>query len=253
MILVGLIGSACGLEVTGSFVEQNREDVLDDADHASSIDSGGAGDAEPLTICDLDDPKLLLCVRFDDKIADESRYAQAINVSGMPAFVQGVSGRAIAMDGSVALVVPHTAVWQYSEVTVELWIRPSQLPPTGKRSGLVDKNGSFGFFLHPDGNLTCSPGPSAPLRDAGEWTHVACVFGKGESSLYVRGVRVASNSDGPPTPTTETLAIGANSPSGDPFIGAIDSLRVYARAKSGAEIARAAVTPSSAGQDAGGQ
>lgn len=252
----GIVGAACGLEVTGSFVEQNdasssnREDAFDSA---SSIDSGAAGDGETRTICEVGDPTLLLCVRFDDTIADESKYAQAIGVTGTPAFVRGMSGGAIAMDGSVPLVVPHTAVWQYSDITVELWIRPFQLPPAGGRSGLVDKNGSFGLFLHPNGDLSCSPGPTAPLPDAGEWTHVACVFEKGESSLYVRGVRVANKDAGAPTPTAETLAIGANFPSGDPFIGAIDTLRVYARAKSPQEIARAAVATSSAERDGAGQ
>ncbi len=72
------------------------------------------------------------------------------------------------------------------------------------------------------------------------WTHVACANGGGRTMLYVDGREVANEGAGGVNPGGALSAVGGNSPSGDPFLGDIDSVRVFARSRSAAEIADAA-------------
>ena len=67
---------------------------------------------------------------------------------------------------------------------------------------------------------------------------MACVNDGTSTTLYVNGVMKATNAASTVTLTGALAAIGNNSPDlGSPWIGALDTLRVYSRAKTAAEIA----------------
>lgn len=234
---------ACGLSVTGLGTSEPDDDAgveeagAPPADATPDVDRCREG-----VFCDPCDPTLLLCLTFEGDITDESPHGHVIRVDGGAAFVPGMSGNALALDGGTFILVPASpAIQATSELTIEMWMRVSQLPPSGGRSGLADRNGVFGFFLQPNGELTCTPGTArGPVDAGGGWNHVACVIGQGKTMLYVGGAPVSESEAGPPAASEEPIVIGANSPSGDPFLGELDSLRIYARAKLTDEIAAAA-------------
>src|SRR5688572_9642933 len=179
-------------ETIGDARAETEDDGAPDAIADAPFDCGEGGG-----FCDLCDETLLLCLPFDDEVKDKSRYAQPIMVLGSPGFVNGPMGhgRAMEIDAATTLRVAHSKAWEdYSELTMEVFIRPSVLPDGGGRSGLVDKNNSFGFFLQANGDLQCSAGagirgqPEGGLGDAGRYVHIACVGGKGKATLYARGV-----------------------------------------------------------------
>lgn len=138
----------------------------------------------------------------------------------------------------------HAAgIWSYTALSVELWLRPAQIPTGTARAGLVDKDGSFGVFLRPNGDISCtmSASLSAPgVASVNKWVHVACTSDGTTTRLYIDGVETSSGSASSLPQQTALVAIGGNSPSGDPLAGDLDTLRVYKRARSAQEIAAAA-------------
>jgi hypothetical protein len=258
LFAVATTAIACGIEVRGLVVPGDGIDSGVDPDAA--LDSNPANDANASDadadapfdcgdggggFCDLCDETLLLCVPFEDEAKDQSRYNHAVIVLGQLGFVNGPAGhgRAMEIDAATTLRVAHNKAWEdHNALTIEMFIRINALPPDGGRAGLVDKNSAFGFFLQPNGDLACSVGPNLRGQpdgglDGGRYTHVACVSGGGRSVLYARGVQLVEADSGSPSPSNEELAIAGNSPAGDPFIGSIDGLRIYKRAKTAKEIA----------------
>jgi len=233
--------AACGFDGVGSAdVPAPATTPLDaGVPEAAPVDAA----PPPPKFCDPSDATLILCLRFDGAIADESAHAQKVDVGGAPALVPGVSGSAVAMTPSTTLHVPHNEAWKYSALTVEMWVRPRALPPSDERAGLIDKNGSFGMFVQPNGDVTCTLGGSIRAVGAvsvGRWTHVACTSGGGKLDIWVDGRRVDEVNANALSPTTDLAAIGGDSPNGDPFDGDLDGVRVYSRAKSALEIGAAA-------------
>lgn len=199
--------------------------------------------AEPASFCDKTDTKLILCLRFEGSIVDESSYAQRLDVGGSPAIVAGARGSGVAMTATTTIHVPQSAPWSFTELTVEMWVRPSKLP-SGSRQGLMDKDSSFGFFvLSSSGEVECAMGGPqlrASALAVDRWTHLACKNGGGRTILYVDGKEVANQGAGGLSAGGSLTAVGGDSPNGAPFLGDIDSVRVFTRARSAAEIAAAA-------------
>jgi hypothetical protein len=211
------------------------EDV-DGSDGAATRDGGDAGGP-------CSDPSLVLCMRFEDDLTDEA-HAQTPIVAGTPTFITGKSGKAVLLGASTSIHIADNPAWTYTTLTYEAWIRPDAIPAAGARAGLLDKDNSFGVFLNPGGIVSCvlSGTASANVAVQGQWVHIACVDDGTTTKLYADGIEKVSVSAAPLGTTTAVAAIGGNSPSGDPLTGAMDTLRVYARARSAAEIA-AAATP----------
>lgn len=262
---------ACGLEVRGLVgspddggVDASTELDATSAPPESEASIDGAADApfdcgEGGGFCDLCDETLLLCLPFDDDAKDKSRYEHALIVLGQLGFGNGAAGhgRAMEIDAATTIRVAHNQHWEgYSALTIEMFIRPNAFADAGGRAGLVDKNSTFGFFVQPNGDLTCTAGgavrgqPDGGL-DGGRFVHVACVGGGGKTTLYARGVLLHEVDASNPTASNEELAIAGNSPAGDPFNGGIDALRIYKRAKTPEEIRESAVGRSDAGDAAG--
>jgi hypothetical protein len=96
-------------------------------------------------------------------------------------------------------------------------------------------------FVYADGTLNCIMNQTAGakvLTKTAQWVHIACVNDGSSTKLYADGVVQASVPAGSGAQTANLVAIGNNSPNlGSPLLGALDLLRVYARAKSAAEVA----------------
>jgi hypothetical protein len=226
-------------------------DVPPDVALTDAVDDGPADavdepEASVVVFCDASDPYLAACYRFDDAGnlgLDESQYGNHALASGVSA-VAGVSGTALAHGATSVVKVADSASLDVAALTIEAWIQPSALP--ANRAGLFDNDGQYGFFLQSTGQVRCSaaaiPLTSTPTVAVGTWTHVAFTYDGATLAIYING----QQTDAIPATATMTTSsttgscIGANSPSGDAFLGAIDQLRVWRRARTAQEICAAA-------------
>src|SRR2546423_2959845 len=84
-------------------------------------------------------------------------------------------------------------------------------------------------------NAVASGTAALPL---GSWSFVAATYDGSALTLYANGTAVAVTAvTGPLATSTGTLSIGADTAWGEYFAGAIDNVRVYARALTAAQIA----------------
>ncbi len=138
-----------------------------------------------------------------------------------------------------------------SDFTVAAWIRPGKL----KKGGLVatgarqqkgwvlelpDSSGKLRLQTHHayqqgSGMLECKPG----VIRKGVWQHVTAVVSRGErkARLLVNGFEVATGEIAPTSidDPAKPLSLG-RVPEGDRFSGDLDSVRLYRRALSNAEV-----------------
>jgi hypothetical protein len=210
-------------------------------DTAPALDGGtnDAGDASSALVCDA--ANLLSCFRFEGAVVDEAPSPAVPTSVASVAFVAGIAGQAIAVGSASVVTFPADTRWDTTAHTIEAWVRLETLPDAG-RAGIFDSDGRYGLFIAADGTPFCARSTAqapAPLV-AGEWTHVACASDSLTVTLYVNGAAVASSVLNPPAGTPGTTAIGSNAPSGDPFVGAIDTLRIFKVARTAPEIAAAA-------------
>jgi hypothetical protein len=224
-----------GATVPDASVTDGADGVADDGDSSLDADAGDAG------VCS--DPSLILCMRFEDNLTDEA-HGQVATTTGTFSYTTGKAGKAVVLGSGNEIHFADGNAWSYSTLTIEAWIRPDAIPTGSARAGIFDKDNSFGVFLYAGGQVFCAlqSGVGINLASQGQWMHLACVNDGSSTKLYANGVERVSVSSSPLSTTTAVAAVGGNSPSGDPWVGALDTLRVYARAKSAAEIA-AAATP----------
>lgn len=249
--LGGLILAAC-LPACASF------DVSAPGGLAAAPDSGGAPDASPgapdaaqmapdaplaAPFCDADDPDLVACYTFDGQSGqDESMYGHDLDLFGVN-FQAGIAGAALSVDESSSAATAESPALDVDALTIELWIRPGELP-ADSRVGLIDNDQQYGMFLFANGQLRCTAGtPTSFQHDLAPdvWTHVACTHDGAEATIWVDGVARESN-PAPPLETggTSGLTVGMNNPSGDNFVGAVDSVRVWRVARAPEDLCAAA-------------
>jgi hypothetical protein len=251
----------CGLSVVGTYdgAEVGAAETsppprapppADDASTRPRSASGSRPAADGVSpsapFCDRSDPALIACFEFEGALTEGAPGTHVVDATGTIAFVPGVHGSALDAREDTRVHEANSPTWTYAHLTVELRFRPASLPTDGARGGLLDKDGAFGLFVHSDGSVSCTMGAvvSAVFAVVGKWTHVACVNDGTQLVLYADGVPLASSpvSGGPPE-TDQVVAIGGNSPDGEPFVGALDDLRVLSRALSPAEVAASAARP----------
>jgi hypothetical protein len=201
--------------------------------------AGGTGGAPATGFCD--EPALALCYEFEGNALDGTAAHNDATVTSV-GYASGISGQSISLDASSVVEPPAGAV-AVAELTIELWIYPTALPQVGGRMGLLDNDGRYGLFLYQDGEVRCT-GAGGYSSGWGitdnVWTHIACTIGGVEARLYVDGVLAQTSVAGTLDSTPSVVRIGSNSPSGDPFLGQLDQLRLFSVVRTDAEICAAA-------------
>lgn len=228
-------------ETNGDTLAETRTDAETDETDA---------DAGAPPFCDVTDANLIACYRFEQaehavQPWDDSAYGHH-GTSSKVSFVSGVSGRALQPAPDSLVNVPYAATLGVtSAITIEAWVKAKTLPATG-RAGIVDDNGRYGLFIAPGGILRAmSPAvlESPPILTTGSWIHVAYTYDGATQVLYVAGlVSISRALIGGTYGASDRagLAIGMNSPSGDIFDGAIDSVRIFRIARTAKQICEAA-------------
>ncbi len=185
-------------------------------------------------------PNLLACYSFDADTAagggnfnvlDGSQYANH-GAGNALAYGADLDGNAVTLVDGAEIRVPAAASLNPTpDLTVEAWVFPNPAA-SARRYGVVDRNGQFGMFILP-GNLPQCTGGGLGLTGAaipaGSWTHVACSYSAGTYTQIINGVAQVSMAGGQPLAVgnADHLAVGANSPSGDSFVGKLDRIRLW--------------------------
>lgn len=188
------------------------------------------------------------CYEFEGNATDGSGNDLHTAATGVT-FVPGRVGMAMQVDGNSSVTVDPSILVNTEAVTIEAWIRPTQLPSFDppQPANLVDVDQQYAFVLNGDGTLTCdlhpNPGKFSTAKPAGtvainQWTHVACTYdGNGTARIYIDGSIAATNGKaGTLDKGGHGIGIAQNYPTGQHLVGLIDQLRLLNVARSAAEI-----------------
>ena len=179
----------------------------------------------------------------------------------------GKAGRALACDGiSTWEEAAHSPALEPAELTLAAWVKLSgHSGGEDARRWIVNKNGNewqeghyalcvsgrnAGAYLNIGGGKESGFGAwstNAPLKLA-RWHHLAATYDGKDLRLYVDGVPAASVAvNKVRTPGTSPLAIGRRQDGFESsyFKGLIDEVRIYRKALSAGELAKAALDPKS--------
>lgn len=224
-------------------------------DDAATTDAEGAIDAavdgRPVSaLCDDDDAELRLCLSFDADVLDRSGTAAVLTTTAV-GFGPGAVGAGVELGGTSVIHAGDLAAFDLTTaMTIEAFVRIDAAPPPSPRAGVLDKNGEFALWIDPQFRPYCtlvgSTATATAAIAAATWTHLACVFDGTTFALYVDGVVAATVNRTAPINNTgsDGLNLGQDcrgaTASGDPLRGGLDELRLWASARSAAQIAAAA-------------
>ena len=208
-------------------------------------------DAPPVTrppsICDGADPNVVACYRLDGDTRDSTTNhldATKTNVTFSP----GEVGQAMLFGASSAADVADSPLLDVTALTLEAWVRPSQLPTNGNVFDILDVDRQYNLRLRADGTLTSTLVGGAALSPTtahlmvDQWAHVAVTYDGDAAAIYINGTASATATGGGTLGTSGTtgMSIGAdNNPSGSDrswFVGLIDELRLMKVARTAAQI-----------------
>lgn len=213
----------------------------------SSSGGGDDGGGGPIVapFCDVANPSIVACYEFEMEVKDGSAYGNNPDMQKDVTYAPGKSGFALERGPMSVVIIPGSpSLDNISVGAIELWIKPSKLPDSG-RMGLLDKDGQYSAFLYAGGDIRCGIGSFVIAKNvvkAGEWSHVACVSDGVMQTIYVNGKAAISDGSDPQPAGAQRIVIGADSPVGstDMFEGLMDSLRIWKVARTAAEICEAA-------------
>ncbi len=167
----------------------------------------------------------------------------------------GISGAALVFDGAnTNVAVPNSTLLNLTTgMTLEAWVNPAQLVPTGSWVDMIAEYGDNywtpAYILGAEGSgphvmadisgnymSLAGAGPLAPHT----WVHLATTYDGAALQLFVNGVQVGSQpASGPIAAGTQPLYIGCDpnwSNYRPPVNGMMDDVRIYNRALSQSEI-----------------
>jgi len=189
-------------------------------------------------------------------VVDNSGSGNTGTISGATWSSSGRYGRALSFDGvnDMVTVAGSSSLDLTSRLTLEAWVRPSQLGPDWRTVAVKERPGflNYALYAHEGG-----PGPAGHVyvgsRDryspgssiaANTWTHLATTYDGSALRVYVNGTLSTTLAvSGAVGSSSNPLRIGGNSVWGEWFGGLIDEVRVYNRALSAAEIQSDMTTP----------
>jgi hypothetical protein len=201
------------------------------------------------------DNALVACYTFDGDTGNVISDGSGLSNSGTTdaVRVRGVHGMALRFsDGAQVAQVKNAPSLKLmgSNATIEAWVKPAMYPAEMALDFLVGKVGTgeddgyaFGLYMGKVGGYRGAHGQLAGAVPTGVWTHVAVVWGPDGLSHYQNGTRVGSFGRLDLLPNDEPLTLGNRSRIGAPisspyfaFYGELDVVRIYARARTAAEI-----------------
>ncbi|WP_030506228.1 beta-L-arabinofuranosidase domain-containing protein [Microbispora rosea] len=197
--------------------------------------------------------------RFDETsgttAADATGNGRTATLAGGATWTAGRAGNAVGLGGSGQHVaLPAGILAGATAFSVALWVRLDAADTWARVFDFGTGTTAY-VFLTPRSSAgtarfavstTGSGGEQrldAPtVLPIGRWTHVAVTAAGGTATLYVDGAQAARTTGMTLRPadlgSTTRNWIGRSQYSGDPYLrGAVDSLRIYSRALSAAEIA----------------
>jgi hypothetical protein len=207
------------------------------------IDSGPIDTGPPPDPFCLE-PGLVLCFTFDAAVENLVATSPKLTPAkvGEVTLVDGKKDMAAQFGVGSTLTFDHSPQLEMQAATIETWVN-LDLASIGNDT-IFDDDARFTMTIESDGTLRCNT-PSATARGGKitveTWTHIACVFDGTAIEAYVDGVEVASVAGVVGSSSTTGAAIGDDAPDGgDGFTGELDSLRVFAVARSAAQISASA-------------
>ncbi len=185
---------------------------------------------------------LVACFPFEESVSDTKGNLVNAEVTNVT-FVEGKKDKGASLAPGSKIRFTATDKLATPAATVDAWIK--LLPTFNAEATVYEVDERHVMTIEADRTLLCaSPGGA----DRGlqvtldKWVHVACVFGGGNALAYVDG-----NPSGTspftsfPAAAPVVAEIGNDTPDGTrPFIGAIDSLRIFSVVRTPAEIKEAA-------------
>ena len=260
--VAGTLGTSTGpLRIGGNGIwKEFFKGLIDDVrvyDHALSATAITSDMQHPVTAATSQSQTtvsadLVAAYNFDEPSGETVRDASGLGndgvASGGPARAAGHTSGGLSFDGGDDMVtVPSSAsLSPTSAITVEAWVRPSQLGGTWRTIALKERAGGmcWALYAHDASGAAAHVFTSAELRARGDalttgtWTHLAMTYDGAVLALYRDGALVASSFvSGPIATSSGALRIGGNTIWQEPFAGTLDDLRIYDRALSAGEIA----------------
>jgi hypothetical protein len=235
---------ACGFQSSALPADAARDTTVRPPDAA--ID--GPPGPPPPSICDTADSNVIACYRFDGDTKDSSPNHLDATMTSVT-FPAGQVGQAMLFGATSAADVNDSPLFNVTALTIEAWIKPTQLPGGGNKAFILDVDHQYDLFLRADGSLTCAlvGGPALPNTTAhltaGQWAHVACTYdGAAAAAIYINGMVSSTAAGGGPLHTDGStgMSIAAdNNPTGSDrswLIGSVDELRLMKVARTALEV-----------------
>lgn len=253
---LGLLIAGCGFSTSAG----GGPGPEPDPGGGSGSGSGAGSGSETAAQCDVNDASLRLCVSFggthmvQDLLTPPHVFADP--VAGIGSILGYVTSTAGVFDIASRLRFSESTDFDVADLTFEMWMAPGARPAKDKRGWMFDNNQQYHASIEDDGRVRCGIGADVALSSVtipiGDWHHIACTYDRADHVLkvHVDGDVVGCKdvNGGIPTTGTVGLAIGANystGPGGGPgkytenFVGKLDGIHLYARARSTTELCNA--------------